>query len=64
MQKQFEQWYSVLHSKGLVNEMDTSSNINNDYKAEDKAPVDDQTNEDIQAFYQAKEELLNRRGGR
>jgi hypothetical protein len=80
MQNQFDQWYSNLHSHDIVvhnksqpystqlNNQDTLNNKISTKKnmiAESKSANDiADVNEDILAFYQAKEEMLKRRGER
>lgn len=68
MQTQFEQWYSSLHTKSgrelMVNFKESENeklieDSKTNYHSESK--IEDNLNEDLQAFFQAKEEMLRRR---
>jgi hypothetical protein len=68
LQNQFDQWYANLHSRGaekLLQFQDVITEESNTklshamVTADAKSDMD--VNEDIMAFYQAKEELLKRK---
>ena len=77
MQTQFDQWYNNLHARGidsfehsLASQVSKASNEsggnngNNSFRREGEEKAegkDSDVNDDIMAFYQAKDELLKRR---